>query len=125
MDVDRFRNDDPPQTAASAPVPVQKPPTRLTEPFLKGPIPLSWLAKAGKLPGRALHVGTVIWQRAGVERKQTVSVPSQILAEFGVDRFAKKRALDALAKAGLISVVHHRGRNPVATIVMPHQSLAE
>jgi hypothetical protein len=49
----------------------------------------------------------------------TVSVSSKVLAEFGVDRFAKRRALDALAAAGLAAVIHQRGRNPVVTLLLP------
>ena len=94
------------------------PPKRLNH-FLKGPSPLSWLTQAGRLPGRALHVGMAIWYRCGLEKSLTVSVSSKVLSEFGVDRFAKRRALDALAEAKLISVVHHHGRNPIATIIMP------
>ncbi len=88
-------------------------------PFLKGPIPLHWLAVAGGLPGKALQVGVVLWFRAGMERSTTVSAPSKVLAEFGVDRFAKRRALDALAGVGLVAVVHRRGRNPVVTLLTP------
>ena len=84
--------------------------------FLKGPVPLEWLAAAGRLPSKALQVAIIIWHRAGIARTNTVPVPTGLLTAFGVDRFAKRRALDALAGAGLITVQHHRGRNPVATI---------
>ena len=97
---------------------VSRTPPKCVEHFLKGPIPLAGLAEAGKLPGRALHVGMAIWYRYGLEKSLTVSVSSKVLAEFGVDRFAKRRALDALAEAKLISVVHHHGRNPIVTIIM-------
>lgn len=84
--------------------------------FLKGPVPLDWLAAAGRLPAKALQVAIVIWHRAGIARTNAVPVPTQLLTAFGVDRFAKRRALDALASAGLITVQHHRGRSPIATI---------
>ena len=115
MQLETFRIETPPPPTAQK-LPLSS--VKLTQPFLKGPIPLAWLAQAGTLPGRALHVATVIWYRSGVEKSRTVSVPSKTLEEFGVDRYAKKRALIALENAGLISVEHHHGRNPMATIIM-------
>lgn len=34
--------------------------------FLKGPIPLPWLQGAARLPGKALHVGVVLWFLSGL-----------------------------------------------------------
>ncbi len=34
---------------------------RAGELFLKGPVPMSWIYRAGRLPGHALHVGVVLW----------------------------------------------------------------
>jgi hypothetical protein len=40
---------------------LKKPPRhRSGEKFLKGPIPLLWLIQAGRLPGKALHVGLLL-----------------------------------------------------------------
>lgn len=119
MDLDALRLPDTPLPTTSAVLimPAEVPRKRAL--FLKGPVPLDWLAAAGRLPGKGLQVGLVIWHRAGVARAHTVSVPTALLADFGVDRFAKRRALDALAGAGLISVQHHRGRHPVVTLLSP------
>lgn len=85
--------------------------------FLKGPIPLNWLMEAAKLPGKSLHVGIVIWFKAGLTKSHSVSVPNGLLSTFGVDRHAKARALVSLESAGLISVKRKSGKNPVITIL--------
>ena len=46
------------------------------EHFLKGPVPFSWLAKAARCGGRALHVGIILWYRAGLERSPTIRIPT-------------------------------------------------
>jgi len=84
--------------------------------FLKGPIPFPYLLKASNLPGRALHVFIAIWFLHGVTRKKTFNLNNSLLREFGVQRHAGYRALKELEKAGLISVVRCRGRNPQITI---------
>ena len=90
---------------------------RQTAPFLRGPVPLRWLQTAATLPGKASAVGVALWYLAGLGRTSTVSVPNKLLTQFGVDRFAKRRALDALAGAGLIDATHHRGRSPVVRLL--------
>ena len=87
------------------------------EKFLKGPVPLNWLAGAGRLPGKSLHVGVALWFLTGVHRTRTVALPNGILALLGVDRHAKYRALNYLEQAGLIEREHHDGRSPVVTLL--------
>ena len=84
--------------------------------FLKGPVPIKWLAIAARQKGKTLHVAIVIWQLSGMEKNCTVSLSNKQLKEFGVNRFAKARAFEELSKAGLITVERHPGRSPVITI---------
>ncbi len=84
--------------------------------LLLGRVPLSWLAKASRLPGKALAVGLSIWSLALAVKSMTVMVTSQHLEPFGIDAPAKSRALTALSKAGLISVERRRGRFPLVTL---------
>jgi hypothetical protein len=84
--------------------------------FVKEPIPLPWLCAASQQPGRALSVGIAIWFLAGCTGKATVSLGNELCRSFGVDRFAKRRGLDALSSVGLIEVQHRRGRNPLVTL---------
>jgi len=85
--------------------------------FLKGPVPLAWLATAARLPGRALHVGVVIWFRAGLTRNRTVRLSRVHVAPFGIDRYAMRRALAELEAAKLLSVTRASGRSPVVTVL--------
>jgi hypothetical protein len=89
------------------------------ERFLWGPVPLTWLASAGALPGRALHVGVVLWWLAGLRRQRTDTVPwrPSIGKLFGLDRHATHRALKTLEAAGLVRVDRQAGRCPLVTIL--------
>ena len=93
------------------------PPSRRDRRFLKGPIPLAWLASAGRLPGKALHVAIALWFVVGVAKTREVKLSSALLAELGVDRHAGYRGLAALERAHLVQVVRHRGRQPLVTVL--------
>jgi hypothetical protein len=69
------------------------------------------------LPGKALAVGVALWFLRGVRRSYTVTLGSATLEQFGVDRFAKYRALKNLEQAGLVRVKRRRKKNPVVTIL--------
>jgi hypothetical protein len=85
--------------------------------YLRGPVPLAWLQAAARLPGQALQVGLALWFLVGVTKSATVPLTSVQLAGFGVDRSTKRRALIALAGAGLITMDQVSGRNPVITVI--------
>ena len=87
------------------------------EHFLKGPVPLPWLEKAARLPGKSLHAGIALWYAAGLLRSAAVPLSNISGLRFGLDRNAKYRALDWLEDAGLIAVERKLGRAPVVTIV--------
>ena len=78
--------------------------------FFKGPIPLLRLAIAARLPGKALAVYLAIVHRRDLTHEPTVTLPSTLLREFGVDRDSKARALRALEDAGLVQVERTDGR---------------
>jgi hypothetical protein len=85
--------------------------------FLRGPIELNWLTSAAKLPGKTLEVSCAIWFLRFVTNSLCVKLSNQLLKEFGVDRFAKNRALQVLEESGLISVSRRAGRSPEVTIL--------
>ena len=87
------------------------------ERFLRGPIPWLWLCSAARQKGRAFHVAIALWFLAGLTSRRTIPLSNKVLKAFGVDRFAKSRALKTLEKANLISVERHAGRNPIVTIL--------
>ena len=87
------------------------------EKFLKGPIPWLWLIKAAKLPGRALHVGIVLWFLAGMKRSHQISLSRLQLTNLGVKRHSGYRGVEALERAGLVSVDRKRGRQAIVTLL--------
>jgi hypothetical protein len=116
VDVSDFTLDDLPSVGpekSQRGLPRHKPGER----FLKGPIPWSWLGRAGQLPGSALHVAIVIWHLAGLHGARTVALSNVPLDDLGVDRHAKRRGLAALEGAGLVVVERHAGRNPLVTLL--------
>ena len=91
--------------------------------FVKGPIPLDWMATAARLPGKALHVGVILWYLSGLKRtKERIPLSNIRVQRFGLRKDSKRRALEQLRRAGLISVDVRSGRSPVVTI---HENLRE
>ena len=85
--------------------------------FLRGPISMTWLETAAKLPGRALHVALAIRHQSALERSSTVALSNKHCAALGVDRDAKRRGLAALQSDGLVIVERKPGRKPVVTLI--------
>jgi DNA-binding transcriptional ArsR family regulator len=85
--------------------------------FLSGPITLSWLGRACKLPGKALAMALACWYVAGLRsRKGGLKVTTNTLAQFGLDRISKARGLKALEKAGLVCLNRDGQKSPSVTI---------
>lgn len=84
--------------------------------FIRGPIPLDWIATACNLPGKAGTVGLALWFWSGLAKSDTVRISHADLRKLGVSRHAANRALHALERAQLVTVMRKPGRCPVATI---------
>jgi hypothetical protein len=89
------------------------------EPFLRGPIPLAWLAKAAQLRKPALPAGLGLWFVRGVSQKSVpVRASAAIRKKVGLSAGQMLRGLRALEGAGLVRFVKEgRGRCPVVEIV--------
>ncbi len=87
--------------------------------FVRGPIPWAWLTAAARLPGRALHVGIVLWLESGFRTSAVVALSQQRLRDLGVDRYAGYRGLSRLEQADLVDVQRHPGRLSVVTLRRP------
>ncbi len=99
-------------------------PKRSKEWFLKGPIPLSWVTRAMQLPGKAWHVGTVLWLWAGITSSNTVVLTRTRLRQCGVHpETARQRLLD-LEQAGLVRVERQGKRSPTVTILVEGDALS-
>ncbi len=89
------------------------------EPFLRGPIPLAWLAKAAQLRKPALPAGLALWFVRGVTNNTgPLRVSAAIRKKVGLSAGQMLRGLRALEGAGLVRFVKEgRGRCPVVEIV--------
>jgi hypothetical protein len=92
------------------------PPKRVQGSFLKGPVPMDWIARAAALSGKSLHLGVALWFRAGLVSSMTFKLSNGDLAALGVARDAKYEGLERLRRAGLIAVVQRPGCAPTVTI---------
>jgi DNA-binding transcriptional ArsR family regulator len=118
LDLGAFALQAPPAESPSPDAPRMPPRHRPGEHFLRGPIPWSWIAAAGRLPGRALHVALVIWRESAMKRNGTIAVSlSGTERTFGFDRSTASRGLRALEMAGLVSVIRKAGSNPTVTLL--------
>jgi hypothetical protein len=91
--------------------------SRKREKFLRGPIPLDWLAAAARLPGKSLHVAITIYFWQGIRRSHKVRLSMSLLKEFGVTRWAAYRGLDALERAGLVKLKRGHGKASVVEVI--------
>lgn len=117
FDLERFRLSQHPAGMAQEQPSLRPPRHKPGERFLKGPIPWNWLTKAAQQPGRALHVGICLWHLASMKDTRTVRFSTAQMLAMGIDRHAKARGLQALERAGLVSVIRHTGRLPLVTIL--------
>jgi DNA-binding transcriptional ArsR family regulator len=85
--------------------------TRLQARFLKGPIALSDLWTAGRLPGQALALYLVIRHQSDLTGSPVVTTPAGLLKRFGIDKDAKSRALKSLLGANLITLDQRPGKS--------------
>jgi hypothetical protein len=90
-----------------------------TEPFLRGPIPLAWLANATQLRKPALPAGLALWFFRGVSKRTgPMRVSAAVRKKVGLSAGQMLRGLRALEGAGLVRFVKEgRGRCPVVEIV--------
>ncbi len=88
-------------------------------PFVRGPLPLAWLAAAKKAGNSALAVGLALWFQRGVRsNSQPVKVTRSVARHMALSEDQTYRGLAALQSAGLVTIVKGgRGRRPVVEIV--------
>lgn len=97
---------------------------RTDHPFLRGPVPLGWLAAAHAAGGSALAVGVALWFQRGVRGDPgPVKVTSAVRRRLGLTQDQARRGLHALESAGLTRLVKGgRGRCPVVEIAAVPQA---
>src|SRR5262245_52879081 len=82
------------------------------EPFVSGPIPLAWIAAAGRISLAASAVAWSVWHARGLKHRDEALLLSLRggAARVGLHRRTFRRGLLALHAAGLIRIVSSRGR---------------
>jgi hypothetical protein len=89
----------------------------LTEPFLKGPIPMAWLKAAAELPGKAFQLGVAIWWLRPMSKGENFKLTQKALDYVGISRDATYDALKRLEARELIRVQRSPGRRPIVGIL--------
>ena len=88
--------------------------------FLKGPIPMSWLSVAAKLPGKAFHLAVAIQWLVGMSPAQKLKITAKALELLGISKDAYRDGLRRLEEAELISVERRVGQFPWVSINIKH-----
>jgi hypothetical protein len=119
MDLESFRAG---SVAELPPNPRRKPGRkgpRATQPFLRGPIPLAWLATAHAAGGSALAVGVALWFQRGVRGDPgPVKMTSAVRRRLGLSADQTRRGLRALESGGLAKILlGGRGRCTVVEVL--------
>jgi hypothetical protein len=82
-------------------------------------IPLTWAARVAKAVSDPSYlVLAVLTYLLWKTQKPVVILSNECLRPFGINRYAKYRALARLEKAGVIHVEHQPRRAPVVTLLM-------
>jgi DNA-binding transcriptional ArsR family regulator len=89
--------------------------------FIAGPIDVSWVVQASRLGVKALLVGLALWHLKKLRQADTFIVSNLIVHEWGVQPDAKRRALRALERAGLIRIERREKRSPQVTLVVENR----
>ena len=87
------------------------------ETFVK--VPLEWARKASAaIETPKMMVLLYLLYRAWREHSDTITLPNNALTDYGVSRKLKRRALQQLEAAGLITIKRRAGKSPTVTLVL-------
>ena len=89
---------------------------RRAEYSLFGPIRIADIQAAAKLGGACLALLLALHYRRAYTAQEAVTLPTGFLAEFGIDKSAKQRALKRLEDAKLINVKRIPGHSAVVQL---------
>jgi hypothetical protein len=85
--------------------------------FVRGPIPLEWLRRAARLPGKTINVAVALWWRYGMAKGRPFKLTQMALNALNVGRDAASAALLLLEQDGLIQVERKSGQRPNISLV--------
>lgn len=92
--------------------------SRLCRRFIKGPIPVPWMARANRLrkPSAAKVAVALFYQRGLCNRDEFKIEPARFV-ELNIDELTRRRGLAELERSGLITVQRWAGRSPVVAMI--------
>ena len=119
MDIEQFRVNTPPAIKLPTHSTTSARRGRSQQPFLRGPVPLWWLARAAAARGSEVTVGLSLWFMRGVAPgKPDIKVTAAVRKRLGLSADQMRRGLLGLELAGLVEYASRgRGRCPVVRIV--------
>jgi DNA-binding MarR family transcriptional regulator len=89
----------------------------MTEPFIKGPVPLRWLVEAANLGPDALVVGLILWYKNGMKKQPSFRMGQGEIAKLlHVSRRTVLRGIKRLERKGLIMILRAPGQKLIVTI---------
>ena len=97
-------------------------PTQNKSLFIKGPIPMDWVEKVAKLPGKALNVAMAICWLHGMAKGKPIKLTKKALNYLNVSRDAAGDAVKRLEEAGLIHATRSHGRCHVVSVLFGNPS---
>jgi hypothetical protein len=83
-----------------------------------GPIDVAWVRQAAQLGVTTLLVGMALWYLKGLRQTNSFIISNLMVAEWGVQPDAKRRALRKLEQAGLVSIERRGKRSPLVSLVI-------
>ena len=86
--------------------------------FLKGPIPLEWIGRAAKLPGKTFNVAVALLWLHGMANGKPFKLTQLSLKYLYVGRDAASDGLVRLEQAGLIYAESRPGQRPIISIIL-------
>jgi len=89
---------------------------RSNRPFIRGPIPIDWIAAAAGLPGKTLNTALALWWLSGMKNHNEVKMSKQALTYFDVSEDAYRDALSRLEQARLVDVRRRPGQRALVKI---------
>ncbi len=89
----------------------------MKELFLRGPIPMTWLSKAAKLPGKTLNVALSLCWLYGMAKGKPFKLTQKALNLLHVGRDAASDGLVRLEQEGLIRVERQAGQRHIISIL--------
>ncbi len=108
------------------PAPKQKQSRRgnVGEKFLRGPVPIPWLAAAHRQCKSAMGIAIALWLEIGMRgNREPIRVTRKIRRHMGLSNDQAQRGIHALAAAGLLRVCKGgRGRCAIVEIVASRAS---